>query len=67
MSAGANLGAPRINWRWMSLAIVVAGTLLFIGANAHLVHVALRSQPDCVQHLKSEGTGGTFRAAQSSC
>ena len=57
----------RINWRLASLVIVAAGVALFAGANAHLVHVALISQPDCVQHLKTEGQDGAYRAARPSC
>ena len=47
--------------------IAGAGLLVFIGANAHLVHVALSSQPDCVEHLKTEGQDGAYRAARPSC
>ncbi len=55
------------NWRLVALLIVGAGALVFIGANAHLVHVALSSQPDCVEHLKTEGHDGAYRAARPSC
>ena len=58
---------PRLNWRLVSFLIVGAGALIFIGANAHLVHVALSSQPDCVEHLKTEGHDGAYRAARPSC
>ena len=58
---------PRLNWRLVSLLIAGAGLLVFIGANAHLVHVALSSQPDCVEHLKTEGQDGAYRAARPSC
>ncbi|ANH03099.1 hypothetical protein [Shinella sp. HZN7] len=57
----------RINWRIAAFLIVAAGLALFAGANAHLVHVALTSQPDCVQHLKTEGRDGAYRAARPSC
>ena len=60
-------GRPRLNWRLVSFFIVGAGALVFIGANAHLVHVALSSQPDCVEHLKTEGQDGAYRAARPSC
>jgi hypothetical protein len=54
--------------RWMVGLAVSAGVLLFAGANAHLVYVAIASHPDCVPHLKDQGTGpGEFRAAKSSC
>jgi len=48
--------------------LVLAGVLLFAGANAHLVYVAFATQPDCVAHLKEPGTkAGQFRAAKSAC
>ena len=54
--------------RWMVGLCVLAGVLLFVGANAHLVYVALASQPDCVDHLKEAGSEpGQFRAAKSAC
>jgi len=48
---------------------VVAGLLLFFGANAHLVYVALKSQPECVDHVRlpDETQPGQFRAAKSAC
>ncbi|WP_376769276.1 hypothetical protein [Aminobacter ciceronei] len=48
---------------WM---LVPAGLLLFAGANAHLIYVAVDSQPDCVKHFKAAGEGG-YRAAKSAC
>ena len=49
--------------------IVAAGLLLLVGANAHLVYVAVTSQPDCVAHLRQgdDTADGSFRAAKSSC
>lgn len=69
MSGAASETRPpgRINWRIAAFLIVAAGLALFAGANAHLVHVALMSQPDCVQHLKTEGRDGAYRAARPSC
>jgi hypothetical protein len=52
---------------WLAVA---AGLLLVAGANAHLVYVAVTSQPDCVAHLRSgegDGHSGLFSAAQSDC
>lgn len=63
----ARVEKSNLNWRLVSLLIVGAGALVFIGANAHLVHVALTSQPDCVEHLKTEGQDGVYRAARPSC
>lgn len=63
----ARVEKPGLNWRLVALLIVGAGALVFIGANAHLVHVALTSQPECVEHLKTEGQDGVYRAARPSC
>jgi hypothetical protein len=52
----------RIAW-----LLVPAALLLFAGANAHLIYVAFRSQPDCVPHLKVASDGGGFRAAKPAC
>jgi hypothetical protein len=52
-------------WLWIALAIVVV-----LAANAHLVYVAVSSQPACVTHVRQgEGSadGGRFSAAESSC
>jgi len=55
---------------WLSVGL---GLLLLIGANAHLVYVAVSSQPDCVAHVRhgqgsDKGNGTTrFSAATSSC
>ncbi len=59
-------------WRWTSRRVVylmiATATLLFVGANAHLLYAALNSQPDCVDHLKvGHGEAGAFGAAQSAC
>lgn len=48
--------------------IVFAGVLLLVLANAHLVYVAMTSQPECVAHSEmSEGATIPFRAAKPSC
>jgi hypothetical protein len=62
----------RVNHRrqisWALWFLVGAGVLAFCGANAHLVYVAVTSQPDCVAHLKEPRHGsGIYRAAQSDC
>lgn len=48
---------------------VGAGLALLVGANWHLVHVAVTSQPDCVAHLRQgeAGTAGAYSAARSAC
>lgn len=50
---------------WLVLTGVLVGGLAI--ANAHLVYVAVGSQPDCVPHAKSAGEAGGFRAARPSC
>jgi hypothetical protein len=52
------------------LLAVAAGLLLVIGANAHLVYVAVTSQPECVAHLRpgeGDAQADMFSAAQSNC
>ena len=52
---------------WLWIAFVVA---LVLAANAHLVYVAVSSQPPCVTPVR-QGEGhaarGSFSAAESSC
>jgi hypothetical protein len=50
--------------------LVAAGLFLVIGANTHLVYVAVTSQPECVAHLRpgeGDGQSRSFSAAQSAC
>ncbi len=52
---------------WIGIAAVL---LLVLGANAHLVYVAVRSQPSCVAHIRQgENARGrdNFSAAESAC
>ncbi|MFD1326379.1 hypothetical protein [Mycoplana ramosa] len=52
---------------WVLLA-AGAGLSLLALANAHMIYVAVVSEPDCVAHLKSESvTPGEYRAAGSAC
>ena len=49
---------------------VAAGLLLFIGANTHLLYVAMTSQPECVAHRQlgeRDAQRGSFGAADSAC
>ena len=54
-----------------AIGLIVAGLVLLLGAaNAHLVDMAVTSQPDCVAHLRQGDGGmqsGSFRAAKSAC
>lgn len=49
---------------------VIAGVALVVGANGHLIYVAVTSQPDCVAHVRpgaGDGARGSFSAAKPSC
>ncbi|RIK83457.1 MAG: hypothetical protein DCC69_14180 [Hyphomicrobiales bacterium] len=60
--------ARRLNWRLVATGIAAAVVLLLVAANAHLVYVAVVSQPDCVAHTKTPGQDGAgFRAARPAC
>lgn len=63
-----SLRRRRPGWHIIILGLIGVGVTLFALANIHLVYVAVRSQPACVDHLKSAGdTPGTYRAAKSAC
>ena len=42
----------RVRTRTVVGLSVLAALLLLAGANAHLVYVAVTSQPDCVDHVR---------------
>lgn len=64
----AVVSGPRpAKWKRMAIAIGIAGVLLFAGANAHLVYVAVTSQPDCVLPAKASGETVKFQAAKPAC
>lgn len=66
-------GAAESQGKWKTKSIVWlsvgVGLIVFVAANAHLVYVAVSSQPDCVAHVRhGQGNGTTsFSAATSSC
>jgi hypothetical protein len=69
MTAGPSM-KRRLTAKTAIWLAVTAGLLLVLGANAHLLYVAVTSQPDCVAHLKPGDGGqqaGYFAAAQSDC
>lgn len=55
--------------RVVLIAVVAAGLAGLIAANAHLVYLALTSQPECVPHIKdgSGPPGARYAPARSSC
>lgn len=52
--------------RLFALATIAVVSILFIGANAHLIAVSFASRPDCVLQPSTEGAA-TYRAAKPSC
>ena len=66
MTAGPE--AKRARWPLLAWFLAAAVLLVVVAANAHLVYVAVASQPDCVAHLKEVGTqAGAYRAAKPAC
>lgn len=63
----AGPGGRRWPVRGLVWLLVGAGTLVFVGANAHLVYVAVMSQPGCVAHSKVPGGQHEYHAAKSAC
>ncbi len=60
--------AKRTRWPLLSWFLAAAVLLVVVAANAHLVYVAVASQPDCVAHLKEAGSqAGAYRAAKPAC
>jgi hypothetical protein len=58
----------RSKWPFLAWSLAAAVLLVVAAANAHLVYVAVESQPDCVAHLKEAGSrAGEFRAAKPAC
>ena len=65
----------RLGSRWTIGLLVLAGVLLVAGANAHLLYVALTSQPDCIAHVRqgdsrqgdANAKPGQFAVAKSAC
>ena len=55
--------------RTIVMGAVAIALMVVVLANIHLVYAAIRSQPDCITHLKPGvgGESGTYSAAQSSC
>ena len=55
--------------RRVVILAVAGGLLIVAAANAHLLYVAVTSQPDCVDHVRSGDAtpAGSYRAAKSAC
>jgi len=60
--------AKRARWPLLAWFLAAAVLLVVVGANAHLIYVAVASQPACVAHMKEAGTqAGAYRAAKPAC
>ncbi|HZA94099.1 MAG TPA: hypothetical protein VE420_15855 [Gemmatimonadales bacterium] len=58
----------RIRWPVIAWLLAAAVLITVAAANAHLIYIAVASQPDCVAHLKEAGSkAGAFRAAKPAC
>ena len=58
----------RSRWRLIAWGLAALVLVAFVAANAHLIAVALATQPECVlDALHSEGGAAPFRAAKPSC
>ena len=67
MSEAAQEGEGSRGW-FRPLWFLGAAVVVVIAANAHLVYVAVSTQPECVAHLKDKGDApGRYRAAKSAC
>ncbi|NEJ72526.1 hypothetical protein GR197_18610 [Rhizobium phaseoli] len=63
MTVGNVASTRTVKWVFIGLVVVT-----FVGANAHLVYVAIASQPACVEHIKEKGKQpAEFRAAAAAC
>ena len=67
MTARTGAAPSRTGRRLLWLALAAAVAALLILANAHLVYVAVGSQPACVPHAKATGEAGQYRAARPVC
>lgn len=70
-STGPTIRRPRhLSWGLLTGLAVAVGAAFLVLANAHLVYVAVSSQPECVDHLKAGDVAsgpGQFSAAKPSC
>jgi hypothetical protein len=68
MSAGADNARRPLRPRLLAALAIFAVLAIFAGANAHLVYVAVVSQPDCVPHrVGPDGSPAPLRAAKPAC
>lgn len=64
----ANSDATRSRQKTAVWIAAGLGVALLFAANAHLLYVAMTSQPECVAHARQgEGNGNNPSAAKSAC
>jgi len=65
----AAMEVRRSRAKMMGVLVLAVTALVFLAANAHLLYVALDSQPPCVDHVKvgTPGAGAGVTAAESAC
>lgn len=54
-------------WQLIGGGLAAGGIALFALANAHLVSVAISTQPECVAHVEASPEAQGYSAARSSC
>ena len=63
----AEVTAKTRGW-YQPLWLLLAAVLVVLLANAHLVYVAVSTQPECIPHIREKGSSpGAYRASNSAC
>ena len=65
--SGAQVRRGLTRWQLVGGGLAAGGIALFALANAHLVSVAISTQPECVAHVESSPEAQGYSAARSSC
>ena len=66
MSTGSDTARRRLRPRLFAALAIFAVFANFAGANAHLIYVAVATQPDCVSHrVGPDGSPAPYRAAKT--
>jgi hypothetical protein len=64
----AGLVTTRAKWPLLAWLLAAGVLMIVVVAHAHLVYIAVASQPECVAHLKEAGSqAGEYRAAKPAC
>lgn len=63
-------GGPRkgpTRWQIFGGALAVGGAVLFLGANAHLLTIAIATDPECVKAAPPSPENAGYAAARPAC